>query len=154
MKGTSEARQILEEFVLNSCTESFGISHQVPFIEFRKDNVGDVTLSFEAPICIIPDNDLKALNLPKEEYELLCFQKVNLQRVVKIELQDNNDLLLHFANGRVLLVEGAPADRSVVEPWQFSNGEGTKSEYYVFVVALHNGGAAIWDNRKKDEASS
>jgi hypothetical protein len=153
MNGTSEARQILEEFILHACTESFGISHQVSFIEFRNGG-RDVTLSIESPIGLIPDNDLKTLNLPKAEYELLCFQKVNLQQVVKIELKDNNDLLLHFANGRALFVEGAPVDRSVVEPWQFSNGEGTKSEHHVFVVALHNGGAAIWDNRKKDKASS
>jgi hypothetical protein len=87
---TTAANLLLQRALCRSTVESFGLSHQIHFLEFRDD---------------------EALGLTADERRLLVFNRVNLRNVTRVACDDEVNLFLDFDNGAQLrfagtLVEG------------------------------------------------
>lgn len=140
--ATQEANKLIKELISNAAVESFGLSHQVLFLEFRDNFHGDSILSIETDIKSNQKFDEK-LNLTEDEKILLLFNRINLCNVVDVQCDDEANLTVAFDNGVQLHFSGRPLDKSS-EPWQLASHDSVDMGGRM-VIATYAGGYAIWD---------
>lgn len=143
-RNTNAANAILNRELLGAAVESFGLSHQFLYIEFRDDIPEDHTLSIDTEI-ISSNLDFDYSGLSEEERALILFSRINLQRIIKIQCNDAGTLTIDFANGRCLIFNGVPTDKTCAEPWQIGKGNPSETQDHYLVIANRDGGYAIWD---------
>lgn len=129
---------LIKKYLINSCIESFGLLHQIFFLEFRHNDLGDISFHLETNVKILPEIEIKNI-LSKEQYILLCFNAVNLKKVIDIKLDNFNNLSICFEDDYVLIFEGQ--NDEVHEIWTFKNSENNpKSDKYLSIIAFSGGG--------------
>ncbi|QIL77147.1 hypothetical protein [Hymenobacter sp. HDW8] len=133
------ANRIVNALLLNSSVESFGISHQVPFIEFRNDRAGDVQLYFDSDIKFSSEREV---DLSEEERLLVGMNSINLKLITATYCNEFADLQVFFEDGSWFKINGASKDE--YEPWQLSNGTSV-NDGGTLLIAQSGGGYAIWD---------
>ncbi|WP_400190737.1 hypothetical protein [Hymenobacter sp. B81] len=138
-ESLAAANALCQSILLNSYVESYGVSHQVPFIEFRQDGKPDAWLSIDTRLSLGPYENPQGMTT--DELVLLYMHQINLQRVTAVGCSAQADLQLQFENGLMLTLHGDAAD--TVEPWQLSSGLPT-NEGGRLIIALSGGGYAIW----------
>ena len=143
-QNTALANSILKRNLLGAVVESFGLSHQFLYIEFRDDTPKDHTLSIDTDLLPAP-LDFDSTGLSDEEQVLILFSRINLQRVIEIQCNDAGTLAIDFENGRTLVFSGTPADKTCVEPWQIGKGNSAEGRHHYNVIANYGGGYSIWD---------
>lgn len=111
---TIAANALLQKALLGAAVESFGLWHQVHFLEFRDNDPEDHVLSI--------DTDMKsnvlfdeALGLTEDEKRLLVFHRINLHYVTRVACDDKANLFLEFDNGVHLRFAGAPQEEDTSE---------------------------------------
>ena len=139
------ANTVLQRALRNATVESFGLAHQIPYLEFRDNQTEDHVLSIQTDVTsnIVFE---KALGLTDEEKLLLLFNRVNLCSVTCIECDEHANLVIVFDNGVQLRFAGNPDGG--YEPWQVGSRTDLEMGGYL-VVATHAGGYAIWDCTSK-----
>jgi hypothetical protein len=143
---TATANKLLQQALGGAAVESFGLSHQIPFLEFRDDGPQDHVLSIDTEVeSNIVFEDI--LGLTKEEKMLLLFNRVNLRFVTRIACDDDANLVIGFDNGMQLRFTGSPKEETV-EPWQLSSRADFETGGYL-LIATYAGGYAIWDYTAK-----
>ena len=142
--NTKAVNAILNRELLGAVVESFGLSHQFLYIEFRDDTPEDHTLSIDTEISS-NNLDFDCSDLSENELALILFSRINLQKTVKIQCNDAGTLTIDFANGRNLIFSGIPTDKTCAEPWQIGKGNPSETQDHYLVIANHGGGYAIWD---------
>ena len=142
--NTRAANAILNRELLGTAVESFGLSHQFLYIEFRDDTPEDHTLSMDTEV-VSDKLDLDCSGLSEDERALILFSRVNSQRIVRIQCNDAGTLTIDFANGRNLIFSGVPTDKTCAEPWQIGKGNPAETQDHYLVIANHGGDYAIWD---------
>ena len=141
--ATSAANALLQKALLGAAVESFGLSHQIPFLEFRDSVPEDHTLSIETDLTSNVDFD-PALGLTADEKMLLVFNRVNLRYVTRVACDDHANLFLEFDNGVHLRFAGTPQE-ATSEPWEVASGKPLEEPGGYMVIATYDGGYAIWD---------
>ncbi|UOQ55028.1 hypothetical protein [Hymenobacter cellulosivorans] len=143
-KVTAAANRIIQNLLLNTNVESFGILHQMPFIEFRNEHGSDMHLTFDSKVLFSPTYQGEVSD---EDRMLIGMNSLNLKKVTKAQCNDAADLEIYFEGGAWLKISGSSKDR--YEPWQLSNdipvAEGGSS-----VIALDGGGYAIWEGQQQE----
>jgi hypothetical protein len=138
---TKEANKIVQSLLINSSVESFGLLHQMYFMEFRNSFGEDIHLSIDSEIVLLPNLNID--NITENEYKLLCFNKLNLLKVTDINCTASSDLEIYF-DSYLLKIIGVPSDKSISEPWQISNKKEIGNGHGILVIALAGNGYAIW----------
>lgn len=141
--ATKEANKLIKKKIGNAAVESFGISHQVMFLEFRDDFREDHILSIETDMESNFEFDAKS-DLTEIDKALILFNRVNLCNVVNINCDDRANLVVEFDNGIRLHFSGSPRDK-FSEPWQLASRESLDAGGYM-IISTNSGGYAIWDN--------
>ena len=143
--NTEAADALLKRELLGAVVESFGLSHQFLYIEFRDDTPEDHTLSVDTEI-FSNNLDFDSSGLSDDEQALILFSRVNLQRVTGIQCSDTGGLTIDFDNGRSLIFSGTPTDKTCVEPWQIGKGNPAESQdHYLVIANCGGGGYTIWN---------
>jgi hypothetical protein len=137
-----EANKFVRAILLGTVVESFGVSNQNHFIEFRNDFDEDILLNIDTEIQLYPEFKIQGITL--DEYKLLVFNRLNLQKIKDVGCSSNADLNISFENGYELRILGKPLDETTDEPWQLSNKKAIGSEDGKLIIALSNNGFAIW----------
>jgi hypothetical protein len=140
---TAAANRYLQQALGKAAVESFGLSHQVLFLEFRDDSPADHWLSIETEMTSNVAFD-PALGLSPEEQMLLLFHRVNLRLVIRVACDDEANLLLEFDNGVHLRFAGSPREETA-EPWQLASRAPLEEPGSYLLIAMFGGGYAIWD---------
>lgn len=135
----NRANSILKKLLIGSYIESYGVSHQVYFIDFRNDS-SESKLEFETDLQISPA--LVAKNLTKSEQTLISMDKANLRQVTSVECNNLANLIIQFDGGISLSLVGDPNGQNTVEPWQITS---ENYEPKILLIALKGGGYTIWD---------
>lgn len=143
--ATTLANELLQRALRNAAVESFGLVHQIPYLEFRDDQTEDHVLSIQTDVTsnIVFEGKL---GLTEEEKLLLLFNRVNLRSVTRIECDEHANLVIAFDNGVQLRFAGSPEEG--YEPWQVGSKTDLEMGGYL-VIATHAGGYAIWDYTSK-----
>ncbi|MBH8567314.1 hypothetical protein KB206_00345 [Microvirga sp. STS02] len=139
---TTVANLLLQRALGRSAVESFGLSHQTPFLEFRDDEPADHMLSIDTDMTSNVSFD-ESLSLTADERRLLIFNRVNLRSVTRVACDDDGNLFLDFDNGVQLRFAGTSAEG--YEPWQLGNGMPLHEPGGYLLIAQSGGGYAIWD---------
>lgn len=143
---TATANTLLQQALGSAAVESFGLSHQILFLEFRDDGPEDHVLSIDTEVeSNIVFEDI--LGLTKEEKTLLLFNRVNLRFVTRIACDDDANLVIEFDNGVHLRFTGSPKEETA-EPWQLGSRADFETGGYL-LIATYAGGYAIWDYTAK-----
>ena len=142
--NTKVADALLKRELLGAVVESFGLFHQSLCIEFRDDTPEDHRLSIDTKIF---SNNLNFdfSDLSDDEQALILFSRVNLKSITGIQCNDAGTLTIDFDNGRNLVFNGTPTDKTCSEPWQIGKGNPAESQDHYLVIANHGGGYTIWD---------
>jgi hypothetical protein len=143
---TATANKLLQQALGSAAVESFGFSHQIPFLEFRDDGPEDHVLSIDTEVesnIVFED----VLRLTKQEKMLLLFSRVNLRFVTHIACDDHANLVIEFDNGVQLRFAGSPTEETA-EPWQLGSRADFETGGYL-LIATYAGGYAIWDYTAK-----
>lgn len=143
--ATTLANLLLQRALRNAAVESFGLAHQIPYLEFRDDQAEDHVVSIQTDVTsnIVFEH---ALELTEAEKLLLLFNRVNLCAVTRIACDEQANLVIAFNNGVELRLAGSPEEES--EPWQVGSRTDLEAGGYL-VIATHAGGYAIWDGTAK-----
>jgi hypothetical protein len=141
--ATTAANALLQQALLGAAVESFGLSHQIPILEFRDDGPADHLLSIDTEMTSNVRFD-PAIGLTEEEKMMLVFSRVNLRYVTRVACDDHANLLLEFDNGVHLRLAGAPQE-ATSEPWQVASRTPLDELGGYMVIATYDGGYAIWD---------
>jgi hypothetical protein len=143
---TATANKLLQQALGSATVESFGLSHQIPFLEFRADGPEDHVLSIDTEV---ESNIVFAdmLGLTQEEKMLLLFNRVNLRFVTHIACDDHANLVVGFDNGVQLRFTGSPKEETT-EPWQLGSRADFETGGYL-LIATYAGGYAMWDYTSK-----
>lgn len=139
---TTAANLLLQRALGRSAVESFGLSHQIHFLEFRDDQPEDHLLSIDTDMTSNIGFD-EALGLTADERRLLVFNRVNLRSVTRVACDDEANLFLDFDNGVHLRFAGTSADG--YEPWQLGSRMPLDEPGGYLLIAQCGGGYAIWD---------
>jgi hypothetical protein len=143
---TATANKLLQQALGSAAVESFGLSHQIPYLEFRADGPEDHVLSIDTEVeSNIVFEDM--LGLTQEEKMLLLFNRVNLRFVTHIACDDHANLIIGFDNGVQLRFTGSPKEETT-EPWQLGSRADFETGGYL-LIATYAGGYAIWDYTRK-----
>lgn len=145
--ATSSANALLRRVLQGAAVESFGLAHQIPYLEFRDDEPADHVLSIQTTVTSNIEF-AEALGLTADEQLLLLFSRVNLCLVTQVECDEHANLLLAFDNGVELRLAGNPVEE--YEPWQLGSRADLEAGGYL-VIATHSGGYAIWDGTLKQQ---
>ncbi|HEX8659681.1 MAG TPA: hypothetical protein VF690_19215 [Hymenobacter sp.] len=140
---TSAVNALLQKALLGAAVESFGLSHQIPYLEFRDSGPDDYTLLLETDLISNVSFD-PALGLTADEKLLPVFNQVNLRYVTRVACDDHANLFLEFDNGVHLRFAGTPQE-ATSEPWQVANRTPLEEPGGYMVIAMYDGGYAIWD---------
>ncbi|WP_135436828.1 hypothetical protein [Hymenobacter fodinae] len=143
---TATANKLLQQALASAAVESFGLAHQMPFLEFRDGGSEDHTLSIDTEV----ESNIvfeEALGLTQEEKLLLLFNRVNLRLVTHIECDDLANLVIDFDNGVQLRFAGSPKEETS-EPWQLGSKANFETGGYL-LIATYAGGYAMWDYTTK-----
>ena len=138
---TQAANTLLQTVLSKAWVESFGLSHQFFFLEFRDDAGEDHQLNIDTEVTSNYCWDERS-TLSEEERVLLLFNKVNLKRVVHVACDDEANLVLRFENDIELRLAGLPA-QELAEPWTLGNTPSQKPGGYT-LTAFTNGAYDIW----------
>ncbi|WP_019949526.1 hypothetical protein [Hymenobacter aerophilus] len=139
---TTAANLLLQRALSRSAIESFGLSHQIHFLEFRDDEPNDHVLSIDTNMTSnVGFND--ALGLTADERLLLVFNRVNLRCVIRVACDDKANLFLDFDNGVHIRFAGTSVHG--YEPWQLSSRTPLDEPGAYSLIAQCGGGYAIWD---------
>ncbi|MGI4821355.1 MAG: hypothetical protein ACRYFV_09105 [Janthinobacterium lividum] len=143
---TKAANQYLRDSLLGACVESFGLTHQVLTLTFRDSDTSpnDHILWIDTNI-LANTTAFDALLLDATARALLLFNHVNLQEVITIYCADNWNLIIEFANGVQLTLDGSSADE-YGEPWSFNL---SPRDYSVNIIASCGAGYLLFDSRNK-----
>jgi hypothetical protein len=136
------ANRIVRTLLIGTNVESFGVRHQIPFIEFRNSKGSDMYLSIQSGMLFHPRSQE---HLSVEEQILLGMNCINLKKVVDAFCSESSDLEVHFADGSWFQVSGTSEDG--YEPWQLSDGTSV-NEAGTLLIALGEG-YAIWEAMKR-----
>ncbi|OUJ73065.1 hypothetical protein [Hymenobacter crusticola] len=109
---TEAANRVARTLLIGTSVESFGVSHQIPFIEFRNSQGEDIYLSIQANMLFHPRPQE---HLSVEEQMLLGMNSVNLKKVIDAFCLESSDLEVHFEDGSWFQVSGTSDDG--YEPW-------------------------------------
>ncbi|OGX87959.1 hypothetical protein [Hymenobacter coccineus] len=139
---TTAANLLLQRALARSAVESFGLSHQIHFLEFRDDGPEDHVLSIDTDMTSNVGFD-EALGLTADERLLLVFNRVNLRNVTRVACDDEANLFLDFDNGVQLRFAGTSLDG--YEPWQLGSRTPLDEPSGYLLIAQSGGGYAIWD---------
>ena len=139
---TTAANLLLQRALGRSAVESFGLSHQTHFLEFRDDETDDHMLSIDTDMTANVGFD-EAFGLTADERLLLVFNRVNLRTVTRVACDDEANLFLNFDNGVHLRFAGTSEDG--YEPWQLGNGRPLDEPGGYLLIAQSGGGYAIWE---------
>ena len=142
--NTRAANALLKRELLGAAVESFGLTHQFLYIEFRDDTPEDHMLSIDTEI-FSNDLDFDSSSLSDDERALVLFNRVNLKRITGIQCDDAGTLTIEFDNGRSLVFSGTPTDETCVEPWQIGKSNPAESQNHYLVIVNHSGGYTIWN---------
>jgi hypothetical protein len=141
---TEAANRYLHDSLLGACVESFGLTHQFLTITFRdhNPNPNDHILWID---CSILANTTIFDTLPLDETAraLLLFNHVNLQEIITIQCTDTQDLIVGFANGVQLTLDGSATDE-YGEPWSCNL---SPHDYSVNIIADSGAGYILFDSR-------
>lgn len=137
-----EANRFVKTMLIGTTVESFGVMNQNHFIEFRNNFDEDLLLIIDSEIQLSPELEILEINV--DEYKLLAFNKLNLQKVKDVECFLNADLEIFFENGYKFKVLGIPVDETTNEPWQLKNKKAIGIEEGKLLIALNGNGFAIW----------
>jgi hypothetical protein len=139
--STTLANTLLRRALGSAAVESFGIAHQIPYLEFRDERAEDHVLSIDTAVS---SNVMfiEALELTEQEKLLLLFNRVNLRSVAHVACDEHANLVLEFDNGVHLRFAGNPPE--VSEPWQVGSRADFETGGYL-IIATHGGSYAIWD---------
>jgi hypothetical protein len=140
---TTAANVLLQQALGKAAVESFGLWHQVPFLEFRDNGPDDHWLSIETEMTSNVLFD-ESLGLSEEEKMLLVFHRVNLRYVTYVACDDQANLFIEFDNGVHLRFAGSPHEPTS-EPWQLASRTPLEESGGYMVIATYGGGYAIWD---------
>lgn len=140
--ATTAANLLLQRALGHSAVESFGLSHQIHFLEFRDDEPSDHTLSIDTDMTSNVGFD-EGFGLTADERLLLVFNRVNLRYVTRVACDDEANLFLDFDNGVQLRFAGTSADG--YEPWQLGSQTPLNEPGGYLLIAQCGGGYAIWD---------
>jgi hypothetical protein len=140
--ATTAANLLLQRALIRSAVESFGLSHQTYFLEFRDDETEDHMLSIATDMTATVVFD-EALGLTADERLLLVFNRVNLRTVTRVACDDAANLSLDFDNGVQLRFAGTSGHG--YEPWQLGNGLPLGEPGGYLLIAQSGGGYAIWE---------
>jgi hypothetical protein len=140
-KVVEEANNILKLMLTNTCVESFGLLHQLYFIEFRNEKGEDILLTMDSEVNIFPNLTIKGLD--EDEYKLLCLKRLNLLKVIEVNCNFNSDLEFCFEGNLTFKILGSPEDKSITEPWQVTDKK-VLEEGGRLIIALNGNGYAIW----------
>ncbi len=139
---TNAANNLLQQALIGAAVESFGLSHQFPFIEFRDNGPEDHVLSIDTEVTSnVTFNE--TIGLTQQEQMLLLFNRVNLRYVTQVACDEQANLVLTFDNDVQLRFAGSPQEY-VAEPWQIASKASSDEGGYL-LIAFHAGGYAIWD---------
>jgi hypothetical protein len=142
--NTELANRIIQDKLLGSNVESFGLSHQLLTLTLRDKNADDHTLWIDTEVTS-KSSPFQGLNVDETGAALLLFNSVNLKEVVAIQCNDEATLEIQFDNGIHLFFAGSPADESTSEPWsigtEMNNDEPS-------IIATHGGGYIIFEGRQ------
>lgn len=139
---TTAANLLLQRALGRSAVESFGLSHQIHFLEFRDDGPADHMLSIDTDMTSNIGFD-EALGLTAEERLLLVFNRINLRNVTRVTCDDEANLFLDFDNGVQLRFAGTSVDG--YEPWQLGSRTPLEEPGGYLLIAQCGGGYAIWN---------
>jgi hypothetical protein len=142
--NTAAANRCLQQALGQAAVESFGLSHQVHFLEFRDAGTADHYLSIDTDLTANVAFD-PALGLSPEEQMLLVFHRVNLCRATRVACDDEANLFLEFDNGVHLRFAGRPREETA-EPWQLASRAPLEEPGGYLLVAQFGGGYAMWDS--------
>ena len=142
--ATAAANILLQKALGRAAVESFGLSHQVHYLEFRDDGPDDHILSIDTEMSSNVVFD-EAMGLTEEEKMLLLFNRVNLRFVTHVSCDDRANLFLEFDSGIQLKFAGKPKE-ATSEPWQIASRIPIEEAGGYMVIATYDGGYAIWDN--------
>jgi hypothetical protein len=143
---TSAANKLLQQALNGAAVESFGLSHQFPFLEFRDNGPDDHVLTLDTEVTSNVTFD-EAFGLTQQEQLLLLFNRVNLRYVTQVACDEQANLILTFDNGVQLRFSGSPQEYTT-EPWEIASRASLDEGGY-HLIALHAGGYAIWDYTTK-----
>ncbi|GAA4508742.1 hypothetical protein GCM10023172_41350 [Hymenobacter ginsengisoli] len=142
--NTELANRIIQEKLLGSTVESFGLTHQFLTLTFRDKNADDHTIWIDTEVTS-KSYPFQELNLDETGAALLLFNSVNLKEVVAIQCNDEATLEIQFDNGIHIFFAGSPAEESMIEPWSL----GTEmSNAASSIIATHGGGYIIFEGRQ------
>lgn len=130
---------ILEDLLINYCVESFGIIHQVMFIDFIKDD-DEVRLSFD---CFIRISEFeKKLDMSEIEHAFICMLRVNLLKIESVKCNLSGELSLVFHDQTSITFLPDPNDDGG-EPWQI-NTDLSVDKGGREIIASTSGLYAVW----------
>lgn len=136
------ANLLLQRALGRSAVESFGLSHQIHFLEFRDDEANDHMLSIDTNMTSNVDLG-EALGLTADERLLLVFNRINLRYVTRATCDGEANLFLEFDNGVYLRFAGTSVDG--YEPWQLGSRTPLNEPGGYLLIAQCGGAYAIWD---------
>lgn len=139
---TIAANLLLQRALGRSAVESFGLSHQIHFLEFRDDEPNDHVLSIDTDMSsnVSFDGDP---GFTADEQRLLVFNRINLRTVTRVVCDDEANLFLDFDNGVQFRFAGTSAEG--YEPWQLGSRMPLDEPGGYLLIAQCGGGYAIWD---------
>lgn len=140
-KAVILANHICQTSLVGSFVESYGIWHQTPFIDFRNDTE-DIRLSIQSKV--VTKKEEQFANFTDEEKLMLCFCKINLQEVTGVFCSEAGSLTLAFKNNVEIVIGAESKSENTAELWQLSNFTSSQDPDYMLVIALSEGGYAIW----------
>jgi hypothetical protein len=141
---TELANRLIQDKLLGSNVESFGLSHQFLTLTFRDKNTDDHTIWIDTEVTS-KSSPFQGFNLDEIGASLLLFNSVNLKEVVATQCNDEATLEIQFDNGIHLFFAGSPADESTSEPWSIST---EKNNDVPSIIATHGGGYIIFEGRQ------
>lgn len=140
--NTTAANLLLQRVLGRSAVESFGLSHQIHFLEFRDTATDDHVLSLDTDMVSNVRFD-EALGLTADERLLLVFNRINLRYVTRVTCDDKANLFLDFDNGVHIRFAGTSVHG--YEPWQLSSRTPLDEPGAYSLIAQCGGGYAIWE---------
>ena len=131
--------RIISELIVDGYIESFGIWHQVFFIDF--DFNGEANrLSFN---CFTRINQKdKQLDMTEAEHTLLCLYKIKSLRALEANCNDRGELHIKFDDNIHFQLIPNPLDE-FDEPWQLTDGVPHEQGGRTIIASSH-GGYAVW----------
>ncbi len=134
---------IISKLLVGASVESYGILHQMRFIDFRNPQ-GDIRIIIDSELEIFPEINIEGLTI--EQKDLLILNQVNLKQIKKVECSVFADIVFTYTDETVLKISGTPIDETTEEPWQLTNQKEINDNNYILIIALREGGYTVWGN--------